>query len=148
MSCHEQNLCTIDSLSMLVHSCSGLWSIFRKLARSPGSDDQSDRSQPRSVRRRKHQSPLRTTENHRSKSYIELLSFISSHYIFNITNEQQYTVKWSRYRSPLPATSQVRGNVLTLQNLRVEDSDRYLCKVESQYGSSSDYIDLNVLRKW
>jgi len=56
-------------------------------------------------------------------------------------------VKWSRHQSPLPSDSQVRGNVLSLRNLKVDDTDRYLCKVESPYGTTADYIDLRVLRK-
>jgi len=56
-------------------------------------------------------------------------------------------VKWSRTRSPLPNDSQLRGEVLSLRNLRMNDTDRYLCKVDSPYGTTTDYIDLRVLRK-
>ncbi|XP_050052982.1 basement membrane-specific heparan sulfate proteoglycan core protein-like isoform X1 [Aphis gossypii] len=58
---------------------------------------------------------------------------------------EQYTVKWSRNRSSLPHDSQIRGDVLSLRNLRLNDTDRYFCKVDSPYGSTYDYIDLRVL---
>jgi len=61
--------------------------------------------------------------------------------------QQQYAVKWSRHRRPLPSNSLIRGNVLSLENVRIDDTDRYYCKVESPYGTTFDYIDLNVLRK-
>lgn len=61
--------------------------------------------------------------------------------------QQQYTVKWSRNRSPLPSNSLIRGNVLSLENVRIDDTDRYFCKVESPYGTTTDYIDLHILRK-
>ncbi|XP_050053470.1 basement membrane proteoglycan-like isoform X4 [Aphis gossypii] len=60
-------------------------------------------------------------------------------------SSEQYTVKWSRNRSPLPHDSQIRGDVLSLRNLRLKDTGRYLCKVHSPYGSTYDYIDLRVL---
>jgi len=65
-----------------------------------------------------------------------------------LTNiQQQYTVKWSRTRSPLPRDSQLRGEILSLRNIRMNDTDRYLCKVDSPFGTTTDYIDLRVLRK-
>lgn len=56
-------------------------------------------------------------------------------------------MKWSRYRSSLPSDSEIQENTLTLKNLRLEDTDRYFCVVESPYGTTSDYIDLQVRRK-
>lgn len=65
-----------------------------------------------------------------------------------LTNiQQQYTVKWSRMRSPLPNDSQILGEILSLRNIRTDDTDRYLCKVDSPFGTTTDYIDLRVLRK-
>ncbi|XP_050533162.1 basement membrane-specific heparan sulfate proteoglycan core protein-like isoform X14 [Daktulosphaira vitifoliae] len=59
---------------------------------------------------------------------------------------EQYTVKWNRYRSPLPSESQMFGNTLVLTNLKYEDTDRYVCTVETPNGVGKDYIDLQVLR--
>ncbi|XP_029344965.1 basement membrane-specific heparan sulfate proteoglycan core protein isoform X9 [Acyrthosiphon pisum] len=60
-------------------------------------------------------------------------------------SSEQYTVKWSRTRSPLPYDSQIRGEVLSLRNIHMNDTDRYLCKVDSPFGTTTDYIDLRVL---
>ncbi|XP_060879809.1 basement membrane-specific heparan sulfate proteoglycan core protein isoform X8 [Metopolophium dirhodum] len=60
-------------------------------------------------------------------------------------SSEQYTVKWSRTRSPLPYDSQLRGEILSLRNIHMNDTDRYLCKVDSPFGTTTDYIDLRVL---
>jgi hypothetical protein len=62
-------------------------------------------------------------------------------------SSEQYTVKWSRTRSPLPNDSQLRGEILSLRNIHMNDTDRYICKVDSPYGTTTDYIDLRVLRR-
>ncbi|XP_025416415.1 basement membrane-specific heparan sulfate proteoglycan core protein isoform X4 [Sipha flava] len=62
-----------------------------------------------------------------------------------LRSNEPYTVKWSRYRSPLPSDSRISGSVLSLRNVHMNDTDRYSCTVDSPYGSTTAHIDLNVL---
>ncbi|XP_049843588.1 basement membrane-specific heparan sulfate proteoglycan core protein isoform X30 [Schistocerca gregaria] len=55
---------------------------------------------------------------------------------------------WTRYdRRPLPPTSTRRGDTLVLNDVRPEDSGRYVCTVTEAYPGNrqfSEYIDLRV----
>lgn len=58
---------------------------------------------------------------------------------------------WTRYdRRPLPSTSTRRGDTLVLNDVRPEDSGRYVCTVTEGYPGNrqfSEYIDLRVKRE-
>lgn len=54
-------------------------------------------------------------------------------------------IKWFRESLPLPRNSAVRGEVLTIYNLQPQDEGRYYCEMPISGGSSSDYVDLQVV---
>lgn len=56
-------------------------------------------------------------------------------------------VRWTHNRQPVSHNAIVRGEVLQLQNLKLQDSGRYSCEVYNEHGSSIDYTDLVIERK-
>lgn len=56
-------------------------------------------------------------------------------------------IEWSREDRPLPLNSRIGGDYIELMQVRPEDSGRYICQIRNSHGVSSDYINLNVIRK-
>lgn len=57
-------------------------------------------------------------------------------------------IHWSREGQPLPANARIGEDYLELMQVKPEDSGRYICQIQSSRGVSSDYINLNVSRKF
>ncbi|XP_066593540.1 basement membrane-specific heparan sulfate proteoglycan core protein [Prorops nasuta] len=54
-------------------------------------------------------------------------------------------IHWSRDGGyPLPKNARIGDHFLEIQKLKPEDSGRYICQTRSEYGVSSDYINLHV----
>lgn len=64
------------------------------------------------------------------------------------TVNQRATIHWSREGQPLPSTARIEEDYLELPRARPEDSGRYVCQIQTVHGVSSDYINLNVSRKF
>ncbi|KAK7602792.1 hypothetical protein V9T40_006766, partial [Parthenolecanium corni] len=60
--------------------------------------------------------------------------------------QDSYRIVWYRERDPMPENSQMSGDTLRFYRLKQEDSGRYKCQVISNYGTSEDYIWLQVER--
>ncbi|XP_070527636.1 basement membrane-specific heparan sulfate proteoglycan core protein isoform X6 [Cardiocondyla obscurior] len=53
-------------------------------------------------------------------------------------------IHWSREGQPLPANARIGEDYLELTQVKLEDSGRYICQVQTNHGVSSDYINFNV----
>nr|XP_022341960.1 basement membrane-specific heparan sulfate proteoglycan core protein-like isoform X4 [Crassostrea virginica] len=62
-----------------------------------------------------------------------------------VTGTPQPQVTWEKQGGSLPSNSDIRNDVLTVYNVRPEDSGRYICYAQSSAGSARDFIMLNVL---
>ncbi|CAL7942482.1 unnamed protein product [Xylocopa violacea] len=60
-----------------------------------------------------------------------------------ITRESA-TIHWSREGQSLPSGARKIEDYLELPRARPEDSGRYSCRIQTNHGVSSDYINLNV----
>jgi len=57
-------------------------------------------------------------------------------------------VEWRRHQRPLSPMAYAQNNVLTLNNVQLEDAGRYICTTRSANGQQAqDHIDLSVVRK-
>ncbi|GAB6018614.1 hypothetical protein CHUAL_000299 [Chamberlinius hualienensis] len=54
------------------------------------------------------------------------------------------TIFWTRDQGELPFQSKIEGNVLKIQQVRVEDGGRYICSANNEAGTTQDFIVLNV----
>ncbi|CAG0883138.1 unnamed protein product [Darwinula stevensoni] len=59
-------------------------------------------------------------------------------------NAPALSVKWSRANGNLPPSAYIRGNILSLANVQVEDAGRYTCETQGAYGPASDFVELKV----
>lgn len=64
-----------------------------------------------------------------------------------ITRERA-TINWSREGQGLPLNARFEEDYLELPRAKPEDSGRYICQIRTVHGVSSDYINLNVSRKY
>lgn len=56
-------------------------------------------------------------------------------------------VEWRHDARELSPMAFVQDNILTINNVQLEDAGRYICSVRSPQGNTQDFIDLNVIRK-
>lgn len=56
-------------------------------------------------------------------------------------------IEWSREGQFLPLHGRIGEDYLELTQVKPEDSGRYICQIRNSHGVSSDYINLNVIRK-
>lgn len=57
------------------------------------------------------------------------------------------TVEWRHDSRDLSPMAFVKDNVLTINNVQLEDAGRYICSGRSPLGNTQDFIDLSVVRK-
>lgn len=62
--------------------------------------------------------------------------------------QERATIHWSREGQELPLNNRIGDDYLELPRTRPEDSGRYICRIQTARGVSSDYINLNVSRKF
>ncbi|XP_034337833.2 basement membrane-specific heparan sulfate proteoglycan core protein isoform X5 [Magallana gigas] len=62
-----------------------------------------------------------------------------------VTGTPQPQVTWERLGGALPPNSDIRNNVLTINNVRQEDTGRYICRARSSAGSAQGDILLTVI---
>lgn len=62
-----------------------------------------------------------------------------------VTGTPQPQVTWERLGGALPSNSDIRNNVLTINNVRQEDTGRYICRARSSAGSAQGDILLTVI---
>ncbi|XP_076230674.1 terribly reduced optic lobes isoform X32 [Nomia melanderi] len=58
--------------------------------------------------------------------------------------QERATIHWSRENQGLPANARIADDYLELPRAKPEDSGRYICRIQTVHGVSSDYINLNV----
>ncbi|XP_017764583.1 PREDICTED: basement membrane-specific heparan sulfate proteoglycan core protein-like isoform X4 [Eufriesea mexicana] len=58
---------------------------------------------------------------------------------------ERTTIHWTREGQLLPSNARREEDYLELPRVRPEDSGRYICQIQTSHGTSSDYINLNVL---
>ncbi|KAK3104524.1 hypothetical protein FSP39_004009 [Pinctada imbricata] len=54
------------------------------------------------------------------------------------------TVTWEKEGGALPSNSDIRNGILTIYNVRSQDSGRFICTAQSNAGTARDYIVLSV----
>lgn len=57
----------------------------------------------------------------------------------------QPEIRWYREGVPLPYNSRINGEYLYIYDVKYSDGGRYICEISSGLGSSTDYINLNVV---
>lgn len=57
-------------------------------------------------------------------------------------------IRWYRERLPLPSNSRINGEYLHIYRIEQNDGGRYFCEVASGQGTSTDYINVNVVGKF
>ncbi|XP_056009495.1 basement membrane-specific heparan sulfate proteoglycan core protein-like isoform X3 [Ostrea edulis] len=62
-----------------------------------------------------------------------------------ITGTPQPQVTWEKQGGSLPSNSDIRNDVLTIYNVRSEDTGRYICNARSTAGIARDFIMVTVL---
>lgn len=62
--------------------------------------------------------------------------------------QERAVIQWSREGQALPANSRAGDDYLELFYVQPEDSGQYTCKTSNENGVSSDFINLNVSRKY
>lgn len=62
-------------------------------------------------------------------------------------NPNTNSIRWFRENLPLPPNSQVRGEILYIQQVQQQDQGRYYCEIAGKEGTFTDYIDLTISGK-
>ena len=56
-------------------------------------------------------------------------------------------VEWRHDSRDLSPMAFVQDNVLTINNVQLEDAGRYICSIRSPQGTTQDFVDLRVIRE-